>query len=174
VSTAALAAQTAPAVRLVLIDEVAPLSVPSPLDNLPAQQNLAAEVQQTVHVVMPAAGGGTPQQVTAFEVGAGTPYPGQDYSLLKIDGFTNLPSLALGDGSSLQIGDTVYIDGFPGTAVDDYYRHYHRQALTRFGPVQQLAPDYPGLATFITGAHQAVAAGEDRTPPPAPNRPGSS
>src|SRR5215471_2713481 len=391
VSTAALAAQTAPAVRLVLIDEVAPLSVPSPLDNLPAQQNLAAEinaaaangripgdvqskvatyikseadspdtyftpgpparqvqgkveasctgwlvtpdgylvtaahctvqdahqlaalfaqqalpqidkqdaqnwlnqlasfgnvpitdddvqqlvriastfnqehlttgsVQQTVHVLMPAAGGGAPQQVTAFEVGAGTPYPGQDYSLLKIDGFTNLPSLALGDESGVQIGDTVYIEGFPGTvmtspftgasqldptftsgpinayrtstdnvpylqtqapayhgnsggpvldasgrvigtliagavdnsgqvnvegyefvlpvrivrsglrehnvtprmapttvlydqAVDDYYRHYYRQALTRFGRVQLLAPDYPGLATFITGAH---------------------
>lgn len=402
VSTAALAAQTAPAVRLVIIDEAAPLSVPSPLDNIPAQQGLAqainagaasgripgdlqskvaaylkaeadspdayftpgpplrqvqgkveatctgwlvtpdgylvtaahctvqdgqqlttllaqqalppidkqdaqswlnqlgsfgnvpvtdddvqqlvriastfnqehltiGQVQQTVRVVMPAAGGGTPQPVTAFVVGAGTPYPGQDYSLLKVDGFSDLPSLALGDDSGLQIGDTVYIDGFPGTvmtspftnasqldptftsgpinayrtstdnvpylqtqapayhgnsggpvldsagrvigtliagavdnsgqvnvegyefvlpvrivrnglrehnvtprigattriynqAVDDYYRHFYRRALDGFDRVHQLAPDYPGVATFIGDAHRAIAAGEDRTP----------
>ena len=56
-------------------------------------------------------------------------------------------------------------------AVDGYYRHYYRQALTRFGRVQQLAPDYPGLAAYITGAQQAVAAGEDRTPPSSPGPP---
>jgi S1-C subfamily serine protease len=51
-------------------------------------------------------------------VSHGTPYPGEDFALLKVSGHGNLPTLSLGNESGLQVGDNLYIDGFPGTVTD--------------------------------------------------------
>jgi len=51
-------------------------------------------------------------------VSHGTPYPGQDFALLKVGGHDNLPTLPLGNESKLSVGDNLYIDGFPGTVTD--------------------------------------------------------
>jgi len=64
-------------------------------------------------------GGPSHKIVPAAVIGTGTPYPGQDFALLKVSGWRHLPSLGLGDSGSLAVGDNLYIDGFPGTVTDD-------------------------------------------------------
>ena len=56
--------------------------------------------------------------LAAHVVSQGTPYPGQDFALLKVDGHSNLPTLPLGGTGKLAVGDNLYIDGFPGTVTD--------------------------------------------------------
>jgi serine protease Do len=51
-------------------------------------------------------------------VSHGTPYPGEDFALLKVSGQNNLPTMPLGNESKLEVGDNLYIDGFPGTVTD--------------------------------------------------------
>jgi serine protease Do len=55
--------------------------------------------------------------VPAEVVSAGKPYPGRDVALLKVNGYQNLPSLALGDERKLQVGDRLFVAGFPGTVA---------------------------------------------------------
>ncbi|HEY1916106.1 MAG TPA: serine protease [Streptosporangiaceae bacterium] len=57
--------------------------------------------------------------VPATIVASGTPYPGQDYALLKVNGLPSMPSLALDSTAGLSVGDNLYIDGFPGTVTSD-------------------------------------------------------
>jgi len=53
--------------------------------------------------------------VPAEVVSVGKPYPGRDVALLKVNGYQNLPSLALGNENTLQVGDRLFVAGFPGT-----------------------------------------------------------
>jgi S1-C subfamily serine protease len=46
----------------------------------------------------------------------GEPIPGKDVAVLKIDK-TNLPTVRLGDDSSLTTGDRVFVIGYPGAAT---------------------------------------------------------
>lgn len=46
----------------------------------------------------------------------GTPIPGKDVAILKIQG-DNLPTLALGDDKALQVGDKIFPLGFPADAT---------------------------------------------------------
>ena len=75
-------------------------------------------------------------------VSHGTPYPGQDFALLKVSGHDNLPTLGLGNDSRLVVGDNLYIDGFPGTVTDS----------TIFTEQSRLAPTFTGglLSAFRT------------------------
>jgi len=57
------------------------------------------------------------QMLPATVVAAGSVYPGRDYALFKVSGYDNLPSLRLGNAASLQVGDNLYVDGFPGTVT---------------------------------------------------------
>lgn len=52
---------------------------------------------------------GTPAQVEKV----GTPIPGEDIAILKVEGYDNLPTLSLGDESSLRETDHLYVVGFP-------------------------------------------------------------
>ena len=70
-------------------------------------------------VALSTAGASAPRILPAAVVAAGTPYPGQDFALLKVSGESQLPSLALGDSGSLAVGDNLYVDGFPGTVTSD-------------------------------------------------------
>lgn len=47
----------------------------------------------------------------------GEPYPGKDVAILKIDGQTNLPTVTLGDDTTMKTGDKVYAMGYPGAAT---------------------------------------------------------
>jgi serine protease Do len=57
------------------------------------------------------------QMLPATVVAAGSVYPGRDYALFKVNGYDNLPSLPLGNPANLQVGDNLYVDGFPGTVT---------------------------------------------------------
>lgn len=57
------------------------------------------------------------QMLPASVVAAGSVYPGRDYALFKVSGYSNLPTLPLGNDASLQVGDNLYVDGFPGTVT---------------------------------------------------------
>jgi len=59
------------------------------------------------------------QTVAASVVAAGSAYPGRDYALFKVNGSTNLPTLPLGNDGDLQVGDNLYVDGFPSTVTDN-------------------------------------------------------
>jgi serine protease Do len=49
-------------------------------------------------------------------VAAGEPIPGKDVAIMKIEQ-TNLPTIELGDDSSLQVGDKLFVLGYPGQAT---------------------------------------------------------
>jgi hypothetical protein len=55
----------------------------------------------------------------AAVVSTGAQFPGRDFAVLKVRGYRGLPSLALGDATSLQVGDLLYVDGFPGTVSEN-------------------------------------------------------
>lgn len=55
------------------------------------------------------------KNVPAEVVSAGKAYPERDVALLKVNGFERLPSLALGDEKRLQVGDRLFVSGFPGS-----------------------------------------------------------
>jgi serine protease Do len=55
------------------------------------------------------------KQLPARLVKMGTPFPGRDFAVLKVNGYRHLPSLALGSVRGLQVGDQLYVDGFPGS-----------------------------------------------------------
>lgn len=57
------------------------------------------------------------KSVPAEVVSVGKAYPGRDVALLKVNGYQNLPSLALGDEKHLQVGDPLFVSGFPGTVA---------------------------------------------------------
>ena len=47
-------------------------------------------------------------------VARGRNYPGEDFALLKMAGAKNLPTVPLGNDVDVRVGDTLYINGFPG------------------------------------------------------------
>lgn len=48
---------------------------------------------------------------------AGEPIPGKDVALIKMQGKNNLPTLPLGDDTTLKTGERLYIIGYPGAAT---------------------------------------------------------
>ncbi|MDQ6901008.1 MAG: S1C family serine protease [Candidatus Dormibacteraeota bacterium] len=55
--------------------------------------------------------------IVADVVTNGTPVPGKDVAVLKMEGQHNVPTLPLGDDSSLQTGDKLYVIGYPGAVL---------------------------------------------------------
>jgi serine protease Do len=75
-------------------------------------------------------------------------YPGRDYALFKVSGYNNLPSLRLGHAADLQVGDNLYVDGFPGTVTGN----------NAFTTQSQAAP------TFTSGLLSASRTSVDHVP----------
>src|SRR5215469_11140337 len=88
------------------------------------------------------------QMVPATVVAAGSVYPGRDYALFKVNGYTNLPTLPLGSGGNPQVGDNLYVDGFPGTVTGN----------AAFTTQSQAAP------TFTSGLLSAYRTSVDHVP----------
>ncbi len=53
----------------------------------------------------------------ASVVTVGTPEPGKDVAILKIEGKQNMPTISLGDDNAVQEGDSLYVVGYPGDAT---------------------------------------------------------
>jgi len=71
------------------------------------------------------------QMLPASVVAAGSVYPGRDYALFKVPGYTNLPTLPLGKANP-QVGDNLYVEGFPGTVTDTGAFTAQSQAVPTF------------------------------------------
>ncbi|MQY02774.1 S1 family peptidase [Actinomadura macrotermitis] len=77
---------------------------------------------QSTSVLQSVPGGGvdkSAKELPAEVVAAGESYPGKDVAVLKVGGQANLPTLGLGDDHDVQVGNTLYIDGFPGTVTNN-------------------------------------------------------
>ena len=88
------------------------------------------------------------QMLPASVVAAGSVYPGRDYALFKVSGYNNLPSLRLGHAADVQVGDNLYVDGFPGTVTGN----------NAFTTQSQTAP------TFTSGLLSASRTSVDHVP----------
>lgn len=78
-------------------------------------------LKKSLSVVQSLPGGGvdkTARNLAADVVSVGENYPGKDFALLKVKGQRNLPTLTLGDDADVQIGNTLYISGFPGLVTN--------------------------------------------------------
>ena len=118
-------------------------------------QLTALEVKVSVHVAVPGEAGRRGDQVTKAEVvSAGEVFPGRDVALLKVDGFDDLPSLALGDDARLGVGDTLYIDGYPGAvqAAAQLSEASRREPTFTQGPGSALRNTVNGVAYLQTQA----------------------
>jgi hypothetical protein len=74
-------------------------------------------VQRRIGIVRALPGGerDTTSVITPLRlVASGQDYPGEDFALLKLNGAKNLPTVPLGDDADVQVGDELYINGFPG------------------------------------------------------------
>ena len=74
-------------------------------------------LRQSVGVAGALPGGGMDRSVKVTPVALvarGRSYPGEDFALLKMAGVKNLPTVPLGDDVDVRVGDTLYINGFPG------------------------------------------------------------
>lgn len=70
-------------------------------------------LQQKISLVRPR--GKDKLRFTPLKVIAqGQPFPDVDFALLKMNGERNLPTATLGSDTDLQVGDTIYLNGFPG------------------------------------------------------------
>lgn len=76
-----------------------------------------SKIQNTYEVEMGVAVPGVvvAQQATPVDVvTVGTPIPGKDVAILKMEGKSNLPTLPLGDDSTLKTTDPLLVVGYPG------------------------------------------------------------
>jgi S1-C subfamily serine protease len=90
----------------------------------------------------------------AAVVSSGTQFPGRDFAVLKVHGYRGLPSLALGDATSLQVGDLLYVDGFPGTVSQNLaFTAQSRKAPTfTEGPLNAVRTTTSGVQYMQTQA----------------------
>ena len=73
---------------------------------------------KTISVVMGANIQGAdvaPKEITADVVTAGEEVPGKDVAIIKIEG-KNYPTVAIGDDSQVNVGDKLYVIGYPNVA----------------------------------------------------------
>ncbi|MEV5413830.1 serine protease [Thermopolyspora sp. NPDC052614] len=75
-------------------------------------------IKRAPRVVWPLPGGGMTRSAGVSRpmriVDEGRSYPGADFALLKLNGVRNLPTVPLGADGDVRVGDTLYINGFPG------------------------------------------------------------
>jgi hypothetical protein len=109
---------------------------------------------------LPGGGMGSTSKITPLRlVAKGRDYPSEDFALLKMDGVRNLPTVSLGDDTDVQVGDELYINGFPGNVTNSQVFNgksrlypsltegaYNALRTTVFGVpyIQAQAPSYHG------------------------------
>ncbi|WP_202638526.1 trypsin-like peptidase domain-containing protein [Bailinhaonella thermotolerans] len=119
-------------------------------------------LKKDLSVLQSLPGGGvdkTAKAVPAEIVSVGENYPGKDFALLKVNGQQNLPTVPLGDDPDVQVGDVLYISGFPGLITNTAFFSleskldpaltegpYNAKRTTQTGVpyIQAQAPSYRG------------------------------
>ncbi|HEX2316205.1 MAG TPA: serine protease, partial [Thermomonospora sp.] len=108
----------------------------------------------SVQFSRPGGGMDTARTTTAEVVGKGENYPGKDVAVLKVAGQQNLPTLDLGADSDVQVGSSVYIDGFPGTVTNEESLSPTSRLQPAFtqGPINAHRTTQEGVPYFQTQA----------------------
>ncbi|REE97502.1 S1 family peptidase [Thermomonospora umbrina] len=108
----------------------------------------------TVNFTKPGGGVDTARTTTAEVVGKGENYPGKDVAVLKVSGQQNLPTLDLGADADVQVGSSVYIDGFPGTVTNEETLSPNSRLQPAFtqGPINANRTTQKGVPYFQTQA----------------------
>ncbi|TMR36222.1 trypsin-like serine protease [Nonomuraea zeae] len=121
-------------------------------------------VRRGIGVVRALPGGGrdATSKVTPLRlVARGLDYPGEDFALLKLNGARNLPTLQLGSDSDVQVGDELYINGFPGVITTS----------PAFNPKSKM---YPALTQGAFNARRTTISGVPYIQAQAPSYGGNS
>ncbi|MFI7703092.1 trypsin-like peptidase domain-containing protein [Nonomuraea sp. NPDC049480] len=121
-------------------------------------------VRSKIGVVRALPGGGmdaTSKVTPLRRVAQGRTYPGEDFALLKMNGAGNLPTVPLGDDADVQVGDELYINGFPGVITNSPI----------FNPRSKL---YPALTQGAFNARRTTIAGVPYIQAQAPSYGGNS
>lgn len=61
------------------------------------------------------------KQGTMIEKVGGIETWGRDVAILKVEK-TNLPTVTLGDSSKVQVGDSIFVIGYPGTKAEEFFK----------------------------------------------------
>ncbi|WP_119729433.1 S1 family peptidase [Thermomonospora amylolytica] len=115
------------------------------------------QISQSTTVLQSVQGGGVDKnakELPAEIVSAGESYPGKDVAILKVNGQQNLPTLELGADDDVQVGDTFYIDGFPGTVTNNGSLSLESRLQPTFtqGPYNAQRSTQTGVPYFQTQA----------------------
>lgn len=108
----------------------------------------------TVQLAQPGGTVDTTRPLTAEVVVKGENYPGKDVAILKVPGQRNLPTLELGADSDVQVGSSLYIDGFPGTITKEETLSPGSRLQPAFtqGPINAQRTTQQGVPYFQTQA----------------------
>ncbi len=71
----------------------------------------------------------TPKEITADVVAAGEAIPGKDVAIVKIEG-RNYPTIPIGDDAEVNVGDKLYVIGYPGAAQGGVHQLISVESLT--------------------------------------------
>ncbi|WP_188188101.1 trypsin-like peptidase domain-containing protein [Nonomuraea sp. SYSU D8015] len=111
---------------------------------------------------LPGGGMDATSKVTPLRLLAkGLDYPGEDFALLKMNGAGNLPTVPLGNDTDVQVGDQLYVNGFPGVITNS----------PAFNPKSKL---YPALTQGAFNARRTTIAGVPYIQAQAPSYGGNS
>ncbi|MBK8076529.1 MAG: trypsin-like peptidase domain-containing protein [Kineosporiaceae bacterium] len=96
----------------------------------------------------------TPQEHPATVVAVGEPFPGKDVALLKIEGQTAMPTLALGNDADVTTGSTLYVVGYPAasTFLAGMSLDSQLQPTVTQGPLSAVKSTKDGMPVFQTQA----------------------
>ena len=70
-----------------------------------------------------------PKEVTADVVAAGEAIPGKDVAIVKIEG-KDYPTVPIGDDTQTEVGDKLYVIGYPGAAQGGVHQLISTKSLT--------------------------------------------
>jgi serine protease Do len=82
------------------------------------------DLKKNVFIVYPADNGDkTDSSIKrlATVIVKGSPMPGKDVAILKIDGDTSLPTLKINDGDLPKVGEQLFVYGYPGPVTNNEY-----------------------------------------------------
>lgn len=114
-------------------------------------QNMTlGDVQLDCHAMVAngtAGANGVPEPLSAkvLREATGTPIPGKDVAILKVEG-VNMPTLDLGDDSALNVGDKLFPLGFPADAT--FFPEFDKSSVTE-----------PSLTAGLVSARKKMADG---------------
>jgi S1-C subfamily serine protease len=90
-----------------------------------------------------------PKEVTADVVAAGEAIPGKDVAIVKIEG-KDYPTVPIGDDTKVEVGDKLFVIGYPGAAQGGVHQLISTKSLTE-----------PTFTTGVLSARKQATQGFD-------------